>query len=464
MIAPRMNYRVNTPGERCSRAVVVTALVVVTMCAGAQPSFAQLAAGGPPAGARPYHGLFGGDGGQTPGQDLSLGWTLLGANDINANGPDNSGGGLATTGFADPRYQVNGTYASMNTNLTYALRRQRGSLVATGSVGGRYFPELSQLSALNGGGSLSAAAQLARRTRVSATGALSYVPYYAINALPSSVQMEAAVVPPIDYALTASRSRSLNTTVQLDQGLNERSSINVMYAYWNTRYTTILSDQFKAQFARAVFNRGLTRHLVMRLGYGYGTGQAITQATGSNLTSRSPIVNHDIDVGLDYSRPLSFSRRTTLTFGSGSTVIVQNQANYYRLIADAQLNHQIGRSWNANAGYDRGVQYLEGFGTPLFADTITTGVGGLITRRMELRTTTGYSKGVIGLTESGAYNSYNASASLRIAFNQRLSFYAQYIFYHYNFDQAVELPIPFSRSLNRQAVRIGLSGWLPLLH
>ena len=461
MITPRTNYRV-IPGERSWRAVVVTALVVVTMCAGAQPSAAQPAAGGPPAGARPYRGIFGGNGGQTPGQDLSLGWTLLGANDINANGADNSSGGLAT-GFGDPRYQVNGTYASMDTNLTYALRRQRASLVATGSVGGRYFPELSELSALNGGGSLSAAAQLARRTRVNATGALSYVPYYAINALPSSGQMEAAVVPPIDYALTASPTRSLNTTVQLDQGLNERTSINVMYAYWNTRYTTI-SDQFKVQFARAGFNRNLTRHLIMRLGYGYGAGQMITQAPGSNLTNRTPIVNHDIDVGVDYSRPLSFSRRTTLTFGSGSTVIVQNQANYYRLIADAQLNHQMGRSWNANAGYDRGVQYLEGFGTPLFADTITTGVGGLITRRLEFRTTTGYSKGVIGLTESGAYNSYNASTSLRIAFNQRLSFYAQYIFYHYNFDQAVELPIPFSRSLNRNAVRIGLSGWLPLLH
>ena len=64
---------------------------------------------------------------------------------------------------------------------------------------------------------------------------------------------------------------------------------------------------------------------------------------------------------------------------------------------------------------------------------------------------------------SARFNSYSGSARVRRAFTRTLAGYVQYLFYHYNFDEAADRPVGLPRTFNRNGVRVGLSMWLPVL-
>ena len=102
----------------------------------------------------------------------------------------------------------------------------------------------------------------------------------------------------------------------------------------------------------------------------------------SSHPSRPPSF-HNIDVGIDYNRPLSFSRRATLAFGTGSTAVQDYTGTHYHLTGNANLNYELNRTWNASLGYTRDAQFLENVRQSVFADSLLASLHGLFTRRFE---------------------------------------------------------------------------------
>ncbi|MQA28865.1 MAG: hypothetical protein GEU82_03360 [Luteitalea sp.] len=402
---------------------------------------------------RPFRGLFGAPDVTGRGQTLAFDWSLLGAYD------DNVVADSATA--VDSRFAVNGMYGGASSALTYAAEREHMSFSVTGTSSGRYYPDVRELSAFDGGAGLAFRSDLGRRTKIDVAQSFAYQPYYGIDFMgslaPSESATENAGGQSDQIGLQSRSSFGLDGQFGLERTLGARSSVRAHYGYRTMRFGGG-EDRYSWRLANVAFSRKLTRDVAVRAGYGYGVGK------NTVATAVPSVVNHNLDFGVDYNRQLSFSRRTRIHFSSGSTAVVDRATTDYRLIGTAGLTQEIGRSWRANAAYNRGLQYLPGFGEMFFADTVQLGVGGLVARRVEAGATGGWTAGQLGLERAAdSYSSATAAANLRVAMSRTLSFFVQYTYYRYGFDAGAQMPFDLPPQLNRQAIRFGISGSLPLI-
>jgi hypothetical protein len=171
-----------------------------------------------------------------------------------------------------------------------------------------------------------------------------------------------------------------------------------------------------------------------------------------------------IDAGVEYSRPLSRTRRTSVGFGTGSMRIDNGGETFYNLAGHASLTHQIRRTGNLGVMYSRGLVVVGGFSDPFFADSVAVNFSGNASRRIRLSGSGGYGNGDLGLgSRANAYESMQASGGVEIALARRLEFFGHYFYYKYRFDRSIALPEGVSRGLDRQGVRAGLSLRIPIL-
>jgi hypothetical protein len=405
--------------------------------------------------ARPYRGLFGGTD-PNRHQQLELIWTTTGAYDDDVTAD--------TQRSFDQRQQVNGSYGAAAASLRYDVRGRHATFAATGGVSGRFSPDRAGFGDVDTHGDATFTVTAGKSTSISAFQAVRHQPYYQLNFLPSAAPPAPSSLPPSapaaplrDGALASLSSSELDGRVQLVERFGTRSSLTAGYAYRYSRFTGAPAPS-RWQFGNASFSQGLSRYVALRLGYGYGEDR-----DGLHPQS-APVTSQNIDLGVDYTRPLSRSRRTTLGFSSGSTVIAYQSVRYYRFLADASLTREIGRTWNARITYHRGIQFVEGISSPLYADNIQTRVGGLLSRRVEIGLSGGYSNGQVGLSATDrGYRTYSGAADLGVALSRSLSLRVQYFRYYYDFGGAV-LPGGVPSRFDRQGVRLGISGWLPLVN
>ena len=391
---------------------------------------------------RPYRGLFGG-GDPTPSK-LELLWSVLGMRD--EGGTANVGSNNSTPGF----------YEGTSARLAFSAGGPHATFGATASGNGRYYPQPGTFSLLDSSGDVNFAADLGRKTRITAAQGAGYQPFYQLDFLTNVTPSLSSSAQTPDDGLTNRVSHQYNGRVQLEKTWGTRSKASLEYSYRRT-YSSDSPEPFRWDTLNGVFTQKLTQYAALRLGYGEGEER---DGLGS---SASAVKNKNIDAGVDYSRPLSSSRKTRLDFRSGTSVVTDKGTNYYRLLIDATVVREIGRTWNATMTYHRGIQYVEGFAGPLYADTVQLHVNGLVTKRVDVSVSSGYSNGDIGLsTAKTAYNTYSASADVRIALTRLFSFQTQFLYYYYDFRETGLLPEGFPRSLDRLGVRFGVTGWLPL--
>src|SRR5688572_13513443 len=295
---------------------------------------------------RPFRGLFGGSAGSRDrGQTLDLNWSLLGAYDDNVTADTNSP--------TDPRFLVKGMYGTVGTSLAYGARGERVSCTATAGSGGRYYPDLSELSAIDANAGVGLAATLGRSVTVRASQGFSYQPYYQFAFLTGLVPSNPNISPSDTEAVTSSTAVDSNGLFQVEGKLGARSSMTVEYGYRQTQFKDS-GEGFRWQLANGRFRHNVTRNAALRLGYGY------SEAQNSLDTAGRTIVNQIIDAGVDYNKALSFSRRTTLRFGTGSTLTSESGERHFLFTGGAGLTREIGRTWSATASYDRGIQFIAG--------------------------------------------------------------------------------------------------------
>jgi hypothetical protein len=196
----------------------------------------------------------------------------------------------------------------------------------------------------------------------------------------------------------------------------------------------------------------------MRLAYHYN------RYDNTLLGVSQPTTGHNIDFGMDFTRPLSPSRTMTYGFTAGTSVAEVVAATHVLATGSAYLNRQISRSWSANLSYSRGMQYVAGFSGPFFSDSVSGGLSGFLSPRSRVNVSGGYSSGQAGVaTTNQGYKTYSGVADYQFALNRIVALTANYSYYHYLFDPTVVLPAGVNRGLNRQSVRLGLNLWVPLL-
>src|SRR5207247_3153031 len=91
---------------------------------------------------------------------------------------------------------------------------------------------------------------------------------------------------------------------------------------------------------------------------GFHAGVGTRIGVYGSLRDAIRIQTRDIDIGIDYDRPLSLSRRTTFTFSTGSSLVPDQGVTHYRVNGSATLTHAMGRTWTSRLQYSRALQLI----------------------------------------------------------------------------------------------------------
>lgn len=439
------------------------AALAVVVCLAAAPAAAQR-----PRPDRPYRGLFGGNGADpTSNQQFDLNVSLFGAYD------DNVLAGRSTSDL-DPRFQKSGGYGGSTVSLDYTRKAGRASVDFSGGTSYRYYPSIKELNGFNTFASVGLTVKLTPKTDFSASESVSYSPFYSIGGFPGLSTAAPGDVAPIvpDYPLLEDSALFAASSASIAHRLTARSSLSADYVFSYVDYRN-RNQPFRNWGAGGQFSYRLSSRATAHLGYHYRRG------TYGLYVGHRPIEGHDVDGGVDYQRQLSFSRRTTFGFSTGSSIYRSfappgtsavvpvtdwQYQTHYMVTGNAHLNRQIGRSWNARLDYRRGLQFVQGFPDPFFSDTVSASAGGYLGTRSMLTFNAAYSTGDVGIAIGGrGYNTYTGVASYQFGLTRWLALFADYNYYHYVFDPTVPLPAGMSRGLDRRSVRGGLNLWVPLL-
>ena len=99
----------------------------------------------------------------------------------------------------------------------------------------------------------------------------------------------------------------------MTQSIGRRASLDASYSLNNVDY---IDDAFnyRSQFAGLRYSPADAPHDA-RLGYGYTTAEC------SQRVGFLPQDIHHLDAGVDYGRALSISRRTRVSFSTGSAIL-----------------------------------------------------------------------------------------------------------------------------------------------
>jgi hypothetical protein len=191
-------------------------------------------------------------------------------------------------------------------------------------------------------------------------------------------------------------------------------------------------------------------------GYGHNHGE---YANGDQAGADYEV----IDIGVDFSRAFSLSRRTTFAFATSTSVSKSSQTDRkeFRFNGSLNLSKRFRRTWSATLGAVRDTAFVPGFTEPLFTDTVTASLGGMFTKRLEWIAYASGGKGSYAFSGTSGFNSTTAATRLGIALGKHLSAYGQYLAYWYEIPQGVTIFAVPSR-MARQTVAVGLSVYFPI--
>ena len=261
------------------------------------------------------------------------------------------------------------------------------------------------------------------------------------------------------YAVNSRTSQAYSTAFGVSSQLSARATLALDGGWQRTQFEGGLAAG-ESRTARVMLTQNLSKGLGVHAGYGY-------QDTHFELEEPSGITAlHNIDAGIDFSRALSFSRRTRFSFGTGSSIAqAAGGASQYFLIGHATLEHAIGRSWSAGAAYNRSSSFAQGFRDLLFLDAFNAGLGGQLATRVQLSSGVSYSVGTVGLAVAApSIGFYTGSTRLQIALSRTMALSASYSYYHYDAPLSATTVPGISGQLDRQSLMIGLNGWIPFIN
>jgi hypothetical protein len=259
---------------------------------------------------------------------------------------------------------------------------------------------------------------------------------------------------------TGDTYRGLGASANYDHKLTAKLSATAAYSYYanDSWSSTVTNGRYDSQYGRAGVRYGLGQGLGLRAGYGATFG-------GFASTGQSGYRSRSIDAGADYNKSLSRTRKSTLSFSTGFTGILdQVSKTYYYFVASVNFTHEIGRSWSAYAGVNRNVDFYQTLGQPIITDWMSAGLSGLIGRRINVNGGVSWYQGSVVTTGSKAYDSANAYARVQWGFSRIFALGADYTYYRYGFTNTVLIVPPgFLRQTDRQTVRVSLVVWAPLV-
>jgi hypothetical protein len=393
--------------------------------------------------------LFGsgtGDAGQvlTASGSLSTGWDSNLAADA-----------FGTSGVGPTRGPAqSGSLGGATGSLNYSLQAGRFTFGASAAHNARYYPSLENNFIRGSQGRVNLSVPLRSGTSLSLSANALYQPYvFSFFPVPTTTTPVESVVPDLDAAATPENQIAYTGDASLSHQLARNTSLSVGYSY-RVAERPGEEGELNQQRASGMLSHQIGRGLSLHAGYGFGEAR-YPDGHRQDL--------HQINAGVDFNRALSLTRRTYLTFSTGSTATHSNDRLRFHLTGAAQLSHELGRSWSTWVAYSRRVQFHEALNEPTMSDGALVGVTGLITRRVQFNASLRGALGTVGVEgDAPGFDSYYGDASLSYALSRFMSVGVSYAYYSHRFDDAVQLSSSVPYALDRQSVRASVSLWAPV--
>jgi hypothetical protein len=425
-------------------------LVLFVIAAESSPALAQ---------GRPYAALFGGAA-NAPVAHQVLDATITVAEAYDTNVLDQN----ANVNTRWP-VQMGGVFTALTADGRYVLQGKRAQLAARLGTNLRYFPRFREVAAFGHYVSLDAALPVGRATTIALGEAFTYTPSYLYGLFAQPQGAPGANPPPTgaNYVLNPTRSYTSATSASVVHRASRRVTVTAGSGYASTRFGGSGSGRgdLISYDAGAHVGYAMSRDVTLRVGYAFREAR---YPTGGRLRE------HDIDLGLGYTRALSRSRRTLLGFNVGSSAVegpppgqVAGNVRQLRASGSATLTHQIGRTWTTRAEYRRGGQFIPGLSSPVYTDGVTLTADGFVNRRADVGAMAAYTKGDFFGQSRSAFETYTAGLRARSGITRTLAAYAEYLYYFYDFGSGDQLTATLPPQVQRHGVRVGLTLWVPVL-
>jgi hypothetical protein len=299
-----------------------------------------------------------------------------------------------------------------------------------------------------------------RSTRVTISETFKNLPEFSLSDLHEADLGE--IIPANqNLQLTVDRYTRYGTAVDISQILSNRSRADVSVSYARGMLPT---HAWTILLFTGTLSHRISQGLSVYGGYEYG-GQRDERLIVNNiaLPTRGRETHPRINGGVDFTRALSFSRRTTLSFSTGTAGTHDRSENttIYHVVGVARLNREIGRTWNAGVTVGRNVRYIEVLSEPLFEDSLGILVNGSFGRRFEVKSALSASSGHLGGNGGNGFTTYLGSVQLSVALTRNLALGGDYIYAQLS--SMVGLPIDAALQLSQQSARVYLKVWTPLV-
>ena len=384
--------------------------------------------------------------------------------------PDESSLRLSITTFAGYDTDVTDTIAhdempsashgGVRAALAYRLRTEKIALSMRGSGDSRYYNADTPLSTHSFSGNTAFSADVTSRLNLGASVSALYSPRFVFSVLPAANDLELNIAPELDYGILAQRMASYAAGATAQLRVTRRSFLSASAGSGSLR---LLDENYdlRTHSYGGGYSYSATRYMSLRAGY----REFVSHYPAFGLGPQRRTTQRSLDAGVNYSRPLSVSRRTTLSFGTGSTAYDNERETFYAVTGNATLTHQIGRTWEANVAYARGLSVVGGFSEPFFADAVNANLRGNLTRHLSVLTSAGFANGNVGLGSlANNYNSLQGTARLEwVIRNERVGVYSNYFYQSYQFDGTPLSVATIPLQVNRHGVSAGLVFRFPLL-
>jgi hypothetical protein len=407
---------------------------------------------------RPYRGLFGGGSGQMT-QSLTLGLSM--------------GGGFDSSVYVDNRADPNAVVPSTrrhssflqgSASLDYMLNRETVSFGAGGGVAGAYYPALHRPVTPRYFADARATWRASTKSTLSGSYWMSFLPVTHLLPLPVGTDPSFGPDDPFDNT-TGAQAESYSTTTasaNFSYEISERVNTSLNYSHWRTNSPDRDHDVSTHSGAGRI-TYSLTQTLGVFAGYHVDSG-----VYHSNAPNGDPVRynSQGADFGIDFSKALSLTRKTTVSFGAGMTGVTDGEETEYAATGHASIRHEIGRTWYAGASYSRNVSFSQAFTEPVFADWLNAYLYGLISRRLRFHSEVGTSFGAVGLsytrTGDDNYRALYAAAGLGYAISRHLNAGTRYWYTRHQFDRGLDVPADLRSRTGRHGVSGYLSAWIPI--
>ena len=368
--------------------------------------------------------------------------------------------------------QVSGAYTNLIGDLRYVRSTGRFQVAATGGASARYYTGLGEFAANDFHGGAGTAVRLDRFTTLGLNQTVSYAPVYLFGLFADALPpvLGGVDTPNSAYAVNDDRAVTSDSRAEIERRFSVKSLLTARAAYRRSHFTVVTprGTDFASTEAGGDYRYRLTENGDLRLGYFYrGASYIGTEQFG--VRPQQP-AEHNLHVGFAFHPTLSEERRTIVTFEGGTSFVnsaLATNANetrrQVRLVGDAAIAHQMGRTWLAVGAFKRGTGFVQGLNGPVFTDAVSLTATGFVNPRTDLHFSVGYSNGeptLVGAVQT--FSTVTADARVRVALTPRWALTAQYVFYDYDFSAVLDLAAGLEPTVKRNTLRVGVNMWWPL--